>query len=70
MKVRLARDYAPPPEWGQHPYPAGMTVTGDLAAMALKDGAGVPVGPEIEAKIIPPLEQKRPGRPRKVSEAA
>jgi hypothetical protein len=69
MKVRLTRDYTPPPEWGQHAYRAGLIVTGDLAALALKDGAGVFVSPDYDAKIIPPLEAKRRGRPPKVEAA-
>lgn len=69
MKVRLTRDYTPPPEWGLYAFPAGMTVTGDLAAMALKDGAGVFVSPAIEAKVIAPLETKRRGRPAKAEAA-
>lgn len=58
MKVRLTRDYEAPPEWGQHPYRAGLVVTGDLAVMALNDGAGVRVDLELETKIDPPDESK------------
>lgn len=70
MKVRLTRDYVAPPEFSQLPYPAGLVVEGDLAKMALRDGAGVALGPAIETKIVAPPEMKRRGRPPKVSEAA
>lgn len=69
MKVRLTRDYVAPPEFSQLPFPAGLVVDGDLAKMALRDGAGVALGPVLETKIEPPLEAKRRGRPPK-SEAA
>ena len=59
MKVRLTRDYEAPPEWGQHPYRAGLVVTGDLAVMALNDGAGIRVDLELETKIEAPPEAKR-----------
>jgi len=73
MQVRLTRDYTPPPEWHQFPFRAGLVVTGPLAVMALQDGAGVAVGPDLETKIVAPPEVKamRPrGRPRKVETAA
>jgi hypothetical protein len=69
MRARLTRDYTPPPEWGLHAFPAGLEVTGDLAAMALKDGAAVPIGPELETKVTPPAELKRRGRPPKAEAA-
>lgn len=69
MKVRLTRNYTPPPEWGQFPYGAGLIVTGQLAEWALKDGAGVIVGPELENKVVAPDEMKRRGRPRKTEAA-
>jgi hypothetical protein len=70
MKVKLTRDYAPPPEWGQHPYRAGLVVTGDLAALALADGAGFVVGPpDLETKVTLPAETKRRGRPPKAEAA-
>jgi hypothetical protein len=65
MKVRLTRNYTPPPEWGLMPYPSGLVVHGQLAQWAIRDGAGVVVGPDLEMKITPPPEQKRRGRPRK-----
>lgn len=70
MKVRLTKDYTAPPEFSQLPYPAGLVVDGDLAKMALRDGAGVLVGPVLETKIESPPEMKRRGRPPKVNEAA
>ncbi len=69
MKVRLTRDFTAPPEWGQHPYRAGLIVVGELAAWALADGAGVIVGPEIETKVTLPTESKRRGRPPKTEAA-
>jgi hypothetical protein len=70
MKARLTRDYTPPPEFTQLPYPAGLVVDGDLAKMAIRDGAAVALGPVLETKVEAPLEAKRRGRPPKVSEAA
>lgn len=75
MKVRLTRNYTPPPEWGQFPYGAGLIVTGQLAQWALKDGAGVPVEPDLDRKVEAPPEIKatddrpRRGRPRKMEAA-
>jgi hypothetical protein len=69
MKVKLTRDYMPPPEWEQHPFRAGLVVTGDLAKMALAEGAGFVVGVELETKVTPPAEIKRRGRPPKVEAA-
>jgi hypothetical protein len=66
MKVRLTRQYTPPPEWGQLPYPEGLVVHGELAAHALRDGAAIPFGPDVETKVTPPTEFKRRGRPPKV----
>jgi hypothetical protein len=65
MQVRLTQAYKPPPEWGQLPYREGLIVHGDLAVHALRDGAGVVVGPELENKVTPPTETKRRGRPPK-----
>ena len=64
MKVKLTRTFVPPPEWNQFPYREGLVVTGDVAALALKEGAGFVVGPEIDTKIVMPTEAKRRGRPR------
>lgn len=69
MKVRLTRNYTPPPEWGQFAYGAGMILTGQLAQWALQAGAGIVVGPEVETKVIAPKEMKRRGRPRKTEAA-
>lgn len=75
MKVRLTRNYTPPPEWGQFAYAAGLVVTGELARWALQDGAGVPVEPDLERKIVVAPEVKattdkpRRGRPRKMEAA-
>jgi hypothetical protein len=66
MKVRLTRTFVPPPEWGQFPYREGLIVTGQVAAWALKEGAGFVVGPELTTKIVLPDEVKaKRGRPRK-----
>ena len=69
MKVRLTRDYTPPPEWEQHPYRAGLVLTGQAAMLALQDGAGVLMEPELERKVEMPPEVKadapRRGRPKK-----
>lgn len=70
MKARLTRDYQAPPEYSQLPYPAGLTVEGDLARMAIRDGAAIAIGLDLETKVTPPNEAKRRGRPRKVEEAA
>lgn len=64
--ARLTRDYLAPPEWGQHPYPSGMIVDGELARWALEEGAAVRIGPELEKKVTPPTETKRRGRPPKI----
>lgn len=75
MKVRLTRNYTPPPEWGQYAYASGIIVTGQLATWALQDGAGVLVEPELERKVEMAPEVKdeaqkpRRGRPRKMEAA-
>lgn len=69
MKARLTRDYTAPPEFTQLAYPAGLVVEGDLARMAIRDGAAVAIGPVLETKIEAPLEIKRRGRPPKAEAA-
>ena len=69
MKARLTREYTAPPPFSQWPYTAGLVVDGDLAVMAIRDGAAVPVGPQLEMKITPPVEAKRRGRPRRTEAA-
>ena len=74
MKVRLTRDYTPPPEWGQFALRSGLVVTGQVAMWALQDGAGALMEPELERKIEMPPEVKasddRPRRGRPKKEAA
>jgi hypothetical protein len=65
MKVRLTRDYTPPPEWGQFAYRSGLVLTGHAAMLALQDGAGVLMEPELERKVEMPPEVKAESKPRR-----
>lgn len=67
--ARLTRQYCPPPEWGQRPYPVGLVVHGELARWALEEGAAVKVTHDLETKVTAPPEVKRRGRPRKTEAA-